>query len=444
MDKWFLFTLVLALFLSIVGTKEISDMDWDLYFAEGNASHFEKHSRIRRYKGDDLECPNTSIMTFVAKIMQRPIDIWRSLTVAGIAYDYFMSKERGGSVSLILYTGTSRKPRKVVIAENHKVSVEALMGGGFGPNRKTVFIAHGFLGTGNNQWMEDMAYAYLDYENVNVVAIAWGVLALGPGYIQAAKNTIIAANQTIELAKQIFTSYQTNTKWGPIHLIGFSLGAHVVGMIGDMFKNSSNYPITQWKVERITGLDPAHPCFTDTKFKLDKNDAPFVDIIHTNGNRAFGATFGMLKPVGHVDFYVNGGEVQPGCSVSSVINFFINLLASWTMDLVVNFAVSVCSHETAPKYFIESLKVAGTRNGSFLTGISWQYDMCRAMYYTYTKKCDDDLCQPMGIAAQKQPGGDFFVPTARDPPYYDMGDDDLEALSEELERLDNEGKPSTM
>lgn len=42
--------------------------------------------------------------------------------------------------------------------------------------------------------------------------------------------------------------------------------------------------------------------------KLDKSDAQFVDVVHTN------AFFqGQIQESGHVDFYLNGGVIQPGC-----------------------------------------------------------------------------------------------------------------------------------
>lgn len=64
------------------------------------------------------------------------------------------------------------------------------------------------------------------------------------------------------------------------------------------------------KISRITGLDPAMPGFTtvSAENKLDASDADFVDVIHTN------AFFqGAVEPSGHVDFYINGGVIQPGC-----------------------------------------------------------------------------------------------------------------------------------
>jgi hypothetical protein len=42
--------------------------------------------------------------------------------------------------------------------------------------------------------------------------------------------------------------------------------------------------------------------------KLDASDADFVDVIHTNA-----LLEGKMEASGDVDFYVNGGIIQPGC-----------------------------------------------------------------------------------------------------------------------------------
>jgi hypothetical protein len=63
----------------------------------------------------------------------------------------------------------------------------------------------------------------------------------------------------------------------------------------------------------LTGLDPALPFIdlNDIEKRLDTGDAPFVDVIHTDGD-----TFGLSVPIGHVDFYPNGGrKTQPGCGI---------------------------------------------------------------------------------------------------------------------------------
>jgi len=48
--------------------------------------------------------------------------------------------------------------------------------------------------------------------------------------------------------------------------------------------------------------------------KLDSDDAKFVDIVHSNAGKL--GYFGLL---GHVDFYPNGGILQPNCSILSAV-----------------------------------------------------------------------------------------------------------------------------
>lgn len=55
------------------------------------------------------------------------------------------------------------------------------------------------------------------------------------------------------------------------------------------------------------GLDP--PSHTSNNSSL-KDAALNVDVIHTS-------LFGNSKPVGHADFYVNGGKRQPGCKTTN-------------------------------------------------------------------------------------------------------------------------------
>jgi hypothetical protein len=55
--------------------------------------------------------------------------------------------------------------------------------------------------------------------------------------------------------------------------------------------------------------------FLDNEFRLDKTDAKFVDIHHTNGGTRllFGGHYGLFDALGHVDVYFNGGTMQTGC-----------------------------------------------------------------------------------------------------------------------------------
>lgn len=57
------------------------------------------------------------------------------------------------------------------------------------------------------------------------------------------------------------------------------------------------------------GLDPPS---TSNRTALGKDAASNVDIIHTS-------VLGTSKPMGHADFYVNGGKRQPGCKTANGI-----------------------------------------------------------------------------------------------------------------------------
>ncbi|XP_076673462.1 pancreatic triacylglycerol lipase-like [Andrena cerasifolii] len=86
-------------------------------------------------------------------------------------------------------------------------------------------------------------------------------------------------------------------------IIGHSLGAHVAGLSGYHVKNEVDY---------IVALDPALPLFSSKPpgRRVSYEDAKYVEVIHTNGGG-----LGFLNPLGHVDYYPNGGEKQVGCII---------------------------------------------------------------------------------------------------------------------------------
>ena len=117
-------------------------------------------------------------------------------------------------------------------------------------------------------------------------------------YFQAASNTQIAGRAIGYLFNQL-KKKGLNVQF---HCVGHSLGSHVCANAG--FYTQSEFG---WKIDRITGLDPAGLNFehSDVAVRIDKSDAEFVDIIHTNTGPT-GA--GITAPLGHADFYPNGGH----------------------------------------------------------------------------------------------------------------------------------------
>ena len=74
------------------------------------------------------------------------------------------------------------------------------------------------------------------------------------------------------------------------------MGSHTCGYAGEQIQG----------LGRITGLDPAEPYFQyrPSNVRLDETDAKFVDAIHTDAKTILLLGYGMLQPVGHLDFYV--------------------------------------------------------------------------------------------------------------------------------------------
>lgn len=70
-------------------------------------------------------------------------------------------------------------------------------------------------------------------------------------------------------------------------------------------------------------MDPAGPGFEidNTAARLDPSDAMFVDVIHTDVREGLldMDSLGLKRPCGHVDFYPNEGQHQPGCEATNVV-----------------------------------------------------------------------------------------------------------------------------
>ncbi|CAL4072007.1 unnamed protein product, partial [Meganyctiphanes norvegica] len=85
------------------------------------------------------------------------------------------------------------------------------------------------------------------------------------------------------------------------HLMGYSFGGLISGMV-------SHY-ITEGTLGRVTGIDPSPPYNIkefDPKYFIDVSDAEIVTTIRTS-------VVAEKIPQTSIDFYPNGGVMQPGC-----------------------------------------------------------------------------------------------------------------------------------
>ncbi|XP_034943723.1 uncharacterized protein Rrp6 [Chelonus insularis] len=325
--------------------------------------------------------------------------------------------------------------RFFLTSRNKRHRNEVLVGDQFGLQwtdfkieRKTIIIVHGFLSHGNQAWVKEMESALLLAEDVNVVIVDWSEHGNTWNYYKAAVNAKSVGkhiakflshivNDTIELP----STGLNEKKWGPIHMVGHSLGAHICGIAATEFKKYS----TPWKINRITGLDPAQPCFTNTEMSLDKQDAKFVDIIHTNARLLSQLGLGLPHSIGHVDFYPNGGKNQLGCVNSDGSTFdYLGIPVS-------SINQAICSHGHSYIYFTESIIAAAAQNGTFW-GHVWDKSYRRALY-VMDETCDSNKCVEMGINSINYAlRGSFFVVTSRSRPFYVVNEEDLADLRRQL------------
>ena len=158
--------------------------------------------------------------------------------------------------------------------------------------------------------------AYLTREDLNFFSIDWTVLGSGINYPGIVVNNVPVAGAHVGAFVDFLI--ENGASIDSFHLMGFSLGAHVIGIAGSSIKAG--------KVPRITGMDPAGPGFplNDTDHRLDDTDAHFVDVIQTNSGDLIDNGLGYGPAIGHVDFYPNGGEFQPGCYLSYVFEIDIS------------------------------------------------------------------------------------------------------------------------
>uniref|UniRef100_T1JRK9 Lipase domain-containing protein n=1 Tax=Tetranychus urticae TaxID=32264 RepID=T1JRK9_TETUR len=216
----------------------------------------------------------------------------------------------------------------------------------FNPKLRTIFAVHGFyyanyLGQYQIESFRKLKKALFIKENINYIFVDWGKGA-STWYVQATANTRVVGAQLAQLVEKIILNFGVSKN--KIWLIGHSLGAHVVGYAGSIVKN----------IGRITGLDPAKPYFVGmpNEVRLDAGDALFVDVIHTNApqiSQPFG--FGTRQILGHVDFYPNGGNNQPGCIKEEIAGFFESLQYGLQKT-------SICNHERSIQMLASAIDVS--------------------------------------------------------------------------------------
>lgn len=174
----------------------------------------------------------------------------------------------------------------------------------FDNNRPTMLYGYGYTERYNSSSVQKIVEAYIERADHNILVIDY--YSGGNYFFEAIPNTHKVGDL---LGRKLLEMKRSGFNIEGFHLIGHSLGAHLVAFIGRSVNAHSN---KTEEVRRITALDPAGPFFYGVGQRLNrpmkKEDGRFVDIIHTDHT-----FFGAPVQTGTADFWPNGGKDQPSC-----------------------------------------------------------------------------------------------------------------------------------
>ncbi|XP_047993366.1 pancreatic lipase-related protein 2-like [Leguminivora glycinivorella] len=240
---------------------------------------------------------------------------------------------------------------------------DSILASNFNPSQPTVVVCHGYTQSLNSQINQLIRDAYLQIGDFNVIILDWSHSA--QGIYTSAIASVPSVGQALG-SMLLFIHAVTGTPLETIHVVGFSLGAHVAGTAGRT---------TGSRVGRVTGLDPVSPIWLINRNRIASTDGIYVECIHTYGNNG-GVAWG------DVDFYVNGGGSQPGC------------------------VLSTCSHNRSYQIFAATVKY------DHLVG-----KQCGSQDDVVVGVCSGPELPLGNGAVQKSGSGLYYVSTGRSYPY---------------------------
>ncbi|CAG9857208.1 unnamed protein product [Phyllotreta striolata] len=199
---------------------------------------------------------------------------------------------------------------------------------GFSNTKDTFFCIHGFneKSFDPHNSCQKIKKTVLASHDINFIMIDWSGLNGSLLYTHLVDNALKIARIIAGKILDMVDTSELNLNRSQI--VGASLGGQLAGAVGTALDGS---------FYQVIGLDPAGVLFFsfDMKYRLSQESGQFVQVIHTNGGY-----IGYYDPLGHADYYANGGQKQPrcgfdrlgfgGCSHTRAVDIYLDTLINGT------------------------------------------------------------------------------------------------------------------
>ncbi|GBP01883.1 hypothetical protein EVAR_70587_1 [Eumeta japonica] len=262
---------------------------------------------------------------------------------------------------------------------------------GLNKNRKFILFVPGYKTNINKKTVEIVRDAFQNLPNSYLIIIDHNLYTNNDhGFIKSYERAVKYVYYIGRaLADMVTTITQNGVSPKNFHCIGHSLGAQMLGQTGDLFiKNTGQ------KLARITGLDPAGPCFSNSLIEeqIRSGVADYVEIYHCNAG-----ALGTTSVLGDVDFFANKkGSSQPDCGTPLIPGIFDSSKAA------------TCNHRTCIELYLATVthpdwfpatacnsykqyKEGGCSSNDMTIAGFWNPGTAKGVYYFSTKDYDIDV-----------------------------------------------------
>nr|CAD7409625.1 unnamed protein product [Timema poppensis] len=296
------------------------------------------------------------------------------------------------NVRFYLYTGTHPDtPEELTLGEEGN-----LTGSSFNPAHPTKIIIHGFASDMNLVHLVKIRTGYLSTGPHNIVAVDWSHYSKGPWFCYPV--AVANIRHTGQCVAQLIEALR-GAGSGDIHLVGFSLGAHVPAF-------TANY-MRPYQIPRITGKKALT---LDLMKKI-----PRFNLLLTNTYTQL--RFGPRSPRHRLSCLLREYRLRPcshrsGYQLSSPgLNISIVPVTRPCVTEPCGFSLSdylECNHHRAPAYFAESIT---TRRGFW----GWR---CDGFFWYLLGMCPPKYpALLMGARTDNSIRGYYIVETSSQSPY---------------------------